>query len=133
MEREIKFRAWDGEFMIEWENLQEINLQELSMGVIIDSPTDGEQLEIKVMQFTGLKDKEGKEIYEGDILEFGISEITGHNKRKNPGLVAWENDGAYYRIKHLDSDVGVSFSAYLNEIWTEIIGNIYENPELIEL
>ena len=80
----------------------------------------------KIMQFTGLFDKNGKEIYEGDIVsnfnvpcvvEFGTQDI-GHD---------WQGVGFYCR----ERDGGQANIFGGNEI--EVIGNIYENPELLAI
>ncbi len=131
--RQIKFRAWDGEFMIEWENLQEINLQELSMGVIIDSPTDGEQLKIKIMQYTGLKDKEGKEIYEGDVVKWRDKGNIFDSEYED--CLSWVT--FKYARWHAEpiKVKGLRYFQFTNYNETEdceIIGNIYENPELLK-
>jgi uncharacterized phage protein (TIGR01671 family) len=109
--REIKFRAWfyngadiSTGVMIKaeeaWqEDYIEFNGRELA-------PTDECTI---LMQYTGLKDKNGKEIYEGDIL-------TDHTGEK------WE---AYFEL----SQVGEDWMSW-PEMY-EVIGNIYENPELL--
>lgn len=69
-------------------------------------------------QFTGLKDKKGNEIYEGDVLQ----------TRSGIGYMVFDNCG--YAIKSPGSEaVDYEFSAFYLEC--EIIGNIYDNPELI--
>jgi len=75
----------------------------------------------KIMQYTGLKDKNGNPIYEGDILK-GINGVIGQ---------VIFNDGAF--LFSVDMMPLVDFTNYSNtEKWAEIIGNIYENPELLK-
>lgn len=77
-----------------------------------------------VGQFTGLLDKNGKEIYEGDIVanDFGNAYIVNM-------VVEWCTDG-YWALHEIDGDDTMHFVAdYLKEI--ELIGNIHDNPELL--
>ena len=107
--REIKFRAWDGKEM-EYFTLPDLYWRGENTGDY-DFPNS----RISIMQFTGLKDKNDKEIYEGDILGREISAIM---------------------IKaELSWNCGCCLDIYGWEIpheETEIIGNIYENPELLK-
>jgi uncharacterized phage protein (TIGR01671 family) len=110
--REIKFRAWD----------------EPSQSFVEDAmPHKARYYEQPLMQYTGLKDKNGKEIYEGDILFYPEDEenIVEMQDIKRP--VIWER-GAF-RI-----DVYEHWRKVLDDETAEegeIIGNIYENPELL--
>jgi len=79
-----------------------------------------------LMQYTGLKDKNGKEIYEGDILSFGNWSDT-----KKPCLfkVYWNAESASFDTWDLRHNKwGGQLDAF-----SEVIGNIYENPELLEV
>lgn len=101
--REIKFRAWIYiEDKMQYESL---------FGAEKFGGRDCE-----IMQFTGLLDKHGKEIYEGDIME----------TESGTCVVKWYDKGACFRWMF----VGDSESP-LNYDYREIIGNIYENPELL--
>ncbi len=116
--REIKFRAWNKQTgtMASWLELK----TQYNWNVF-------DQVVVHLMQYTGLLDKNGKEIYEGDVLQ------NDHIYR-NDGL----KDEPYvveYLDLHDDIEVGmvglwVGWIDDLSEI--EVIGNIYENPERVE-
>lgn len=111
--REIKFRAWDGKRMTFWEN----NVPFFSF----------RKEEMPVMQFTGLKDKNGKEIYEGDVICFVedvVAETIG-------GYPRYEPEGKFVEVKIPDIFVALNNEEIPPVSELEIIGNIYENPELL--
>jgi uncharacterized phage protein (TIGR01671 family) len=117
--REIKFRAWgpNSKYMWSWEEL-------VANGIPITwlcGATDfhGERI---IMQYTGLKAVNG-EIYEGDIIKFPFSE---QNNEWVLGEVRWTNGS--FEI-HDDFNVVTELLGDVAHI-SEIIGNIYENPEL---
>jgi hypothetical protein len=72
------------------------------------------------MQFTGLLDKNGKEIYEGDIFEGSFSSVY---------KVKWDDETCSWYVHDVTRGLGFPLRKIEN---LEIIGNIYENPELIE-
>jgi len=111
--REIKFRAWDKKEM-----KYDFGYIRASNGHAVDWSED-EWEDWKVMQYTGLKDRNGKDIYEGDILRL----IGGNGWREGYTKVIFDNESA-----HFTTEVGD-----LNEITEfEVTSNIYENPELLK-
>ncbi|MES2829710.1 MAG: YopX family protein [Bacteroidota bacterium] len=118
MEREIKFRVWDNaSYMSKPFKLKDVNAW-------IEFADDA-----KVMQYTGLKDKNGVEIYEGDIIkyynkhEYGIGTITF-----SAGFVVkWDLDTVVSETPTLETPL--YYLQCSSEI--EVIGNVHQNPELI--
>lgn len=133
--RPIKFRAWDGERMI-------YDVQNIYDTIVRLKTADGEDVDqcdtklpcvsafgellrceyVPIMQFTGLNDKNGKEIYEGDITDEGVVEWSND--------LTWEGGGSkhsgFYFAGERELDYHTSFDR------CEVIGNIFENPELLE-
>ena len=111
--RDIKFRAWNGKKIIE---------------PVISDGTDGGETayvnmnqaidcyDYELMQFTGLQDKNGNDIYEGDVVEVESYYRLGEFTQK---VVKWEDNGGYNIFNITDKLI-------------EVVGNIYENPELIK-
>lgn len=128
--KEIKFRAWDV-----------LNKKMLSWGEVFDLPAweifpgTPEQRAFEVMQYTGLKDRNGKEIYEGDILEFRANPF---NTKRDLFQVVFKDGGFRdewnnYIGQYLPPDIRNKQGGRvrLNEV-CEVIGNIYKNPELLK-
>ncbi len=134
--REIKFRAYDkkkkkwlvgydvgnlggfslfGEVMLlgEWSHILDTYLM---------SRDDHDHEDLVVMQYTGLKDKNGKEIYEGDLL--GIQ----HKNDYEIAAVHWGEAEWLAGVLALNANLFMDGKAHCD---LEIIGNIYENPDLL--
>lgn len=129
MNREIKFRAWHKKAK-EYRVIETIDFDYIKQKGRADcittrdnntlhDPWDDVIEEVELEQYTGLKDKNGKEIYEGDIVkrvEDGGFDIVG--------AVEWSEKAARFWVKRY---------YYPNGKKWEVIGNIHENPELLEM
>jgi uncharacterized phage protein (TIGR01671 family) len=134
MEREIKFRGWHtkAKKMFSAEEMAADQLTLLPTGAFINVNSLNVRLseiyppdKFVPLQFTGHKDENGKEIYEGDVVRAEVEQTIGENAIAI-GTVEWCYDN------HWSIDFG-SESLELNApIEIEVIGNIYENPELVQ-
>lgn len=121
MSREIKFRAWTGTKIVYRFAIEAISGFQKDAGIAAEI-TNGEISEYHsdwiLMQYTGLKDKNGREIYEGDIIR-----ALAYGKPFSY-VLEWQQEGELngYPI------TGFIYNS-LND--ADVIGNIYENPELI--
>jgi uncharacterized phage protein (TIGR01671 family) len=122
--REIKFRAWlkKRQQIVEVSKITFLNYDE-TLHLVIDYERDAETYEAfptdyEIMQFTGLRDKYGKEIYEGDFVKDTENRIY---------IVKWIDSLSSFKLFSLEGYmINLVFPAGL-----EVIGNIYENPELL--
>ena len=139
MTRELKFRAWDNyskSFVEDDEYLIGLDGKFYKMDFYsgIENYEDGNLIfneldNITLSQFTGLKDKNGKEIFEGDLLQYDGYNFKLINKEKIY-QVRYDDNLAQYYAYNLEN----SFDTFLVvRAWKEskIIGNIYQNPELL--
>ena len=135
MSREIKYRAWLKEekkmVIVETIDFSEKSIQYLEKNEIIDAyllrTTFLEDIEL--MQYTGIKDKNGKEIYEGDILKY---KFPYDRRLKHVSLVKFIETEASFGLKDIYGNEIPLYRITANNYF-EVIGNIYENPELLNL
>ncbi len=131
MSREIKFRAWDGEKMVPQQALY-WDGDSFYTGLWNNEEThiEGEdQVRVELMQYAGLKDRNGAEIYDGDILKGYWSDGDAEFVTK----VRWIPSCFIVDVVGQDfdlCDLGTAIHELCHEY--EVIGNIHENPDLLK-
>ena len=129
--RKIKFRAWDKKKKKMWEDIDLNHSAKYGFLMVDNDSFDemGVSRELVLMQYTGLVDKNGKEIYEGDIVKGEVMfqgepmEIKGQIKYVHCRFVILEHMCSLYQFSNKFDGKGR---------WIKVIGNKFENPELLE-
>ena len=161
--REIKFRAWDGKKM--HYNVAVIGGKAMHRVFLVHShpseenPTDEREImgsgggryyadgatfhpvkDAALMQFTGVRDGDGREVYEGDILEYSGYPCRRECLVNYRYTVEWSDQGVMYDCsiwRVSDRVRGAACGAGLCEVIQEpgvrVVGNIHDNPELLEV
>ena len=131
MGREIKFRAWDGDLkkmicglgnmMTEWDSYRSYEVED----ILKDE---------SIMQFTGLSDKNGKEIYEGDIVKnlyLKFNQLLEVYWQEGEAKGEWLNKKPGFKFRVIDDNGNIGMKIFTPDT-LEIIGNIYENKNLLK-
>ena len=135
-QREIKFRAWN--------KLDSNSKERMIYPAILDVDgevmmSNGDSWDIPIMQYTGLKDKNGKEIFEGDIVLYGENKLFHSPPPKEmKGVIVYNEWWAKFIIEDKNGSWNPKYT--WNGTQNEkggtdiilVIGNIYENPELLK-
>ena len=123
--REIKFRAWHKEEKIMGEvlGIDILHKEIFFSNEDVDCYEHTDFKDIELMQYTGLKDKNEKEIYEGDIVKFRANHGIG--------VIKYSDEWGAFVVEYIKprplAVLGMNY--YKEDI--EVLGNIYQNPELL--
>lgn len=141
MSRPIKFRAWDKKAR-KWRVVTTLVWYKPDTGktgvcgVVIVTDTNHDQFlpieDVELVECTGLLDKNGREIYEGDIVKF-ISD-RGYLQEPIEQVLVVEHDDQYWSLafKRVDGELRINEHVMSNEAAeVEVIGNIHEHPHLL--
>jgi len=121
MNREVKFRAWNDidKMIIDWSVLR-------ASPVFFTNIIKGKVKHHNLMQYTGLKDKSGAEIYQGDLIK---------NRSGRVCEVAWDDANGLFDAIPINAGGGGTSHGFEVCSWgdhVEVVGHIHENPELLE-
>jgi uncharacterized phage protein (TIGR01671 family) len=131
MLRQIKFRCWDKK--CKQEDLQMFSWEEMKDTQMNDFFSNHNK-RYELMQYTGLKDKNGVEVYEGDIIHWKSdikNEYIGNFKVEEDVIVEWNKEELKWVVREKGANV---FDELVDLIGYdfEVIGNIYTTPELLK-
>ena len=138
--REIKFRAWiksgfDEDVKPFMTDVASIDFSEF--GHSLKTPEDDNEWDIKenciLMQYTGLKDKNGKEIYEGDIVTWEEDNLADMGEKiihaEGKSQIVWVKEFCHFGIEEIPKKLG--HWTFSEDARYEVIGNIYEHGHLL--
>lgn len=130
--KDIKFRAWDYDTntMIYPDSKLETIFCFDRVGLSVYQGNGSELSSFELMQYTGLKDKNGTEIYEGDIIEYHSDIINTFYKINKINRVV-EYKYGMYGIEGIEKGTHIPFANILKYKY-KVIGNIYQNSDLLE-
>jgi len=143
--RDLRFRAWDKEEK-EMLSYEDIDASDKDGNLMWGEILNGKHPDIELMQFTGLHDKNGKEIWEGDILSFA-GNITADNSlgfepngyfydEDDNHIVVWDIKQACWSLNFNPDEEWKykrdTHGLMLDSSSIEVIGNVWENPELLK-
>jgi hypothetical protein len=123
-QRPLNFRAWDARRN---KFLEDFNLTDCGSAFHINMFETVESLDVEIIQFTGIVDKKGVHIYEGDIVTDGS--VVGDSGTQMRGIVEFEN--AAYRVTPINCTCGDCVGEILVHCTYEIIGNKFTHPQLL--
>jgi len=139
--REIEFRAWDDE---EKRMFERVGVEPLRV-ILFDHSGDSKMMppveigyigidcdDLFLEQFTGLRDKNGRKIYEGDVVLFSRTIDGEMLKTKSEVKIEQDGSASFAHTPQPTSGLVVWLSLGQHLYQVEIVGNIHENPELLK-
>lgn len=134
--RELKFRAWDASIGQVCQVIMIWTSDGINHGLQYKTPDGGIILSttaaregVTLMQYTGLHDKNGEPIYEGDVIRAADQDGAVYSSDHGVGVVVWLEEWGIWYVDHgINNGLG---DVCYNEL-VEVIGNIYQNPELLQ-
>src|SRR5699024_6625964 len=132
--REIKFRAWD----TEKNKMVKVDTIDFYNGNVNDVDFYNQEIHFGystvLMQYTGLKDKNGTEIYEGDVVQYLEHKRTYHDYENESAYVEYNESKCRFELNKGkgNTETFCSFSKFgTDEEQVEVIGNVFEDGELL--
>ena len=128
-----KFRAYDSGSVSRMYQPDEVMVGNGDIWIIDEDSVAGEWIvnnDINLMQSTGLLDKNGKEIFEGDVVQYQNTKVPSADTK---GVVKYFDNWAMFGIDvEYNEPRALFFNGLADHISLEVLGNIYESPELLE-